>query len=117
MPKQFITSLFLFGLLIGSFNIGRSQNIDSLLTLQHIADPQEKTYVQFDKDYYSPGETIWFKAYLFTGLDPSMASKNFYAELLDDKGNIKDRKTSPILKSSAASNFDLPVKTTESTLY
>lgn len=80
-------------------------------------DPQEKTYVQFDKNYYSPGETIWFKAYLFTGQDPSTASKNFYAELLDDAGNIIDRKTSPIIKSSAASSFDLSVKTTKSTLY
>lgn len=109
--------LFSFCCLLGLLNKGRAQNIDSLLTLQRIADPQEKAYVQFDKNYYNPGETIWFKAYLFTGTDPSLVSKNFYAELLDADGNIIDRKTAPVVKSSAASNFDLSAKLTKNTLY
>lgn len=88
--------------------ICQAQNIDSLLTLQHQADPQEKMFVHFDKNYYSPGETIWFKAYLFTGLNRSVYSKNFYAELRDEKGILLDKKTAPVLFSGAASNFDLP---------
>ena len=27
--------------------------------------PAEKLYVQFDKPYYSVGDTVWLKAYLF----------------------------------------------------
>ena len=117
MPKHFFTSILLF---IAFFNIAgtlRAQNIDSLISLQREADPQEKIYVHFDKNYYNPGETIWFKAYIFAGLDPSVTSKNFYAELLDEKGNIIDRKTAPISGSGASASFDIPEKTTKSLLY
>ncbi len=70
--------------------------------------PQEKAYVQFDKNVYNPGESIWFKAYLFTGFDPSPYSKNFYAELWDGSGKLMDRKVLPINESVAASAFDIP---------
>lgn len=85
-----------------------SQNIDSLLALQQQVDPQEKMFVHFDKNYYNPGETIWFKAYLFTGLNRSDFSKNFYAELRTDKGVLMDKVTAPVIFSSAASQFILP---------
>ena len=71
--------------------------------------PQEKIHVHFDKKIYKPGETIWFKAYIFSGADPSPFSKNFYAELSDDEGNILQRKTAPIMEYSTAGNFDLPL--------
>jgi hypothetical protein len=70
--------------------------------------PQEKVYVHFDKKIYNPGETIWFKAYLFSGADPSLFSKNFYAELADPEGNILQRKIYPVSESTTAGNFDLP---------
>src|SRR5690349_13208549 len=78
MVKQ-LTSLIVLLIIFGNAS---SQALDSLLDLQRKADPQEKVYVQFDKSYYNPGETIWYKAYLFTGNEPSNASKNFYAELV-----------------------------------
>src|SRR5215204_4217151 len=84
-----------------------SQNIDSLLLVQRAADPHEKIYVHFDKRYYNPGETIWFKAYLFAGIDPSETSKNFYAELVDEQGNVFSQKTAPIAFSGASGSFDL----------
>jgi hypothetical protein len=84
-----------------------SQQIDSALAIQQAADPQEKIYVQFDKNYYNPGETIWFKAYVFAGLDLSDVSKNFYAELLDEQGNIISQKTAPIIFSGAFASFDI----------
>ena len=70
--------------------------------------PQEKIHVHFDKKFYNPGETIWFKAYIFSGADPSLFSKNFYAELSDGEGNLLQRKTAPVMESTAAGNFDLP---------
>lgn len=93
-------------LLLGR-NHAFSQQYDSLLTIQRKADPREKIYVQFDKGYYNAGETIWYKAYLFTGLDPSVASKNFYAEFLDAQGNVLTRQTAPIVFSGASGSFDL----------
>lgn len=94
-----------------------SQKLDSLIEVQQSADPQEKIYVQFDKNYYNPGETIWFKAYLFTGNEPSNASKNFYAELLDEQGNVLSQKTAPISFSGAAGSFDIDSNFTKRTIY
>jgi hypothetical protein len=70
--------------------------------------PQEKIYLQLDKKLYKAGETVWFKAYIFTGADPSLLSRNFYAELSDPSGTILERKVFPVTESSTAGNFDLP---------
>lgn len=103
MSRHFLLSL----LLLAAFHSAFSQNFDSLLAIQRSADPQEKAYVQFDKPYYNPGETVWFKAYLFAGLEPSAVSKTFYAELLDESGNVISQKTAPIGFSGASGSFDL----------
>lgn len=94
-----------------------AQNFDSLLTLQRTADPQEKVYVHFDKAYYNPGETIWFKAYLFSGGEPSIASKNFYAELVDESGNVISQKTAPVYFAGATGSFDVDSAFKKSLVY
>ncbi|MES2882026.1 MAG: sigma-70 family RNA polymerase sigma factor [Bacteroidota bacterium] len=55
---------------------------DSLLTELNSRYPQEKIYLQLDKSYYNPGETIWFKAYLLSGNMPTHISNTVYAELV-----------------------------------
>jgi hypothetical protein len=86
-----------------------AQRFDSLLTILDTKYPQEKLYVHFDKNFYNPGETIWFKAYLFAGNQPSLISRTLYAELMDEKGKILQRKTAPVIQSGAAAAFDLPI--------
>src|SRR5690349_9284035 len=98
---------FFLLLLLAKLSSVHSQQIDSLLEIQRKADPQEKAYVQFDKPYYNPGETVWFKAYLFTGIEPSQESKNFYGEFLDEKGTLLEQVTAPIYFSGASGSFDL----------
>ncbi|MGB8194822.1 MAG: hypothetical protein WCF67_23005, partial [Chitinophagaceae bacterium] len=85
-----------------------AQRFDSLLNVLDTRYPQEKIYVHFDRSLYSPGETIWFKAYLFSGIFPSLISKTVYTELVDEQGKVLQRKTAPVLASSAAAAFDLP---------
>ena len=85
-----------------------AQKIDSMMAIYAERYPQEKIYVQFDKNVYSPGETIWYKAYLLAGTDPSGISTNFYAELSDGNGVITQRKTAPISESASSGNFDIP---------
>ena len=58
--------------------------------------PQEKIHLQLDKKIYKAGETVWFKAYIFSGADPSLLSRNFYAELSDPSGKILERKVYPV---------------------
>lgn len=99
--------VFFFTLLLASFSL-RAQRFDSVLNVLDTRYPQEKIYVHFDKALYSPGETIWLKAYLFSGSFPSLISKTVYAELLDEQGKVLDRKTSPVVLSGAEAAFDLP---------
>jgi len=78
--------------------------------LQQLASgfPQEKAYIQFDKPAYAPGETIWYKAYLMTGFDPSLISSNFYLDFADADGKILAHAVVPVVQSSAKGNFDVP---------
>jgi len=94
-----------------------AQKIDSMMNIYADHYPQEKLYVQFDKNVYNPGETIWFKAYLFIGSEPSQVSKNFYAELTDGNGNVLQKKVSPLFESTASGNFDIPVAYTGNHLH
>jgi hypothetical protein len=105
--RLFKISLFLF-LSIITTQIIYAQHLDSLLNKLDSAYPQEKLYLQFDRPYYNPGETIWFKAYLTSDNLPSNISKTVYAELIDAKGKIVARKIMPVIQSGASSSFDLP---------
>jgi hypothetical protein len=97
-----ISLFFLFG------QRASAQQYDSLLAILDQNYPQEKIYVHFDKPYYNPGETIWFKAYLFSANLPSLISKTMYAELIDEKGKVLERKTMPVMGAGASSDFLVP---------
>ncbi len=108
---------FLLLIVSASFNVFSQGLYDSLLYELNSKYPQEKIHVQLDKSYYATGETIWFKAYLVTGNVPSIISTNFYAELINERGMVLQRKTMPIFQGSAASHFDLPDSMQFSKLY
>lgn len=94
-----------------------AQKIDSILKKLDTQFPQEKLYLQFDKSAYSPGETIWFKAYLFASNYPSDISKTVYAELLDEKGKVLQKKNAPVFIYGAAAAFDLPANLNSDVVY
>jgi hypothetical protein len=108
IKNNFFQAFAALSLLVLSSNALQAQRIDSLLDILDTKYPQEKIYLHLDKSYYNVGETIWFKAYLTADSRTSAISKTMYAELLDEKGNMLDRKTMPVIESGAASNFDLP---------
>lgn len=99
------------------FSTSFAQKYDSVLQTLDARYPQEKVYLHYDKSFYNPGETIWFKAYLFTSNLPSQISKTLYADLLDEKGKIIERKSAPVVMSSASAAFDLPATLTSPTVY
>ena len=60
-------------------------NLDSLSYYQH-----EKVFLHIDRNIYSPGSDIWYKAYLiddYTYL-PSEISNNLHVELISPEGKI-----------------------------
>jgi hypothetical protein len=85
-----------------------SQTLLNTLNRYNEEYPHEKLHVQFDKPVYSAGETVWFKAYLFSKNMPSPVSTNFYTELLDGTGKLIEKKVYPVYESGAAGSFDLP---------
>ncbi|MEI9958132.1 MAG: hypothetical protein WDM90_17915 [Ferruginibacter sp.] len=70
--------------------------------------PQEKIHIHFDKESYLPGETIWFKAYVFEEYQPSSRSTNFYASLYDADGKLIQQQLCPIFDGTASGHFQIP---------
>ena len=70
---------------------------------------QEKVYLHLDNNGYLPGETIWFKAYVFRAstLLPTDLSKVLYVELLSPHGQVVERKTLPIINGRTYGDIKL----------
>ncbi len=103
-------------LLLSMAGLGKAQTIDSLLDQYDAKVPQEKLYVHFDNTVYVPGQTVWYKAYLFKGRELSDISKNFYLNWFDEKGKIIGRVVAPVIGSTAAGSFTVPENYTGSRL-
>lgn len=85
-----------------------AQQIDSTMGIYANEFGQEKIHMHFDKGIYNNGETIWFKAYILAGLDPSVYSKNFYLDWYDEKGSLIKHTIYPIFESSTRGQLDIP---------
>ena len=50
----------------------------------------EKVYLHVDRELYSPGDNIWFKAYLVSGINNKLIPgyKNIYVQLISDSGRV-----------------------------
>ncbi len=66
------------------------QKVKAILTDYGRNLAPEKTYLHTDKDFYTNGETIWFKSYLVDGIshDRSDRSKVVYVELVNDRDSV-----------------------------
>ena len=67
---------------------GKSLTEKILLQLEKYRQntPQEKLYLHFDKPYYMAGETMWFKGYLFDGIQHRIdsVSRVVYVDLVNE---------------------------------
>ena len=71
--------------------------------------PQEKVFLQFDNSAYYVGETIWFKAFvaLSMGNRPTVVSKVLYVELLDQYGDVVDKRKLKIENGMCHGEFSI----------
>jgi hypothetical protein len=104
-------------MLAGAQKSIQAQQLDSILNIAETKYMQEKIYLQTDKTSYNAGETVWFKAYLTADNLPAPMSKTVYAELLNEKGLILQRKMMPVILAGGASDFILPDSLPESRLF
>ena len=73
--------------------INITDSVESYLTKQLTAWPQEKIYLQTDKAHYLSGERIWFRSHLVDALthQPAFMSRYVYVELISPIENLTER--------------------------
>lgn len=86
-----------------------AQDPGSLLSNYNSKVPQEKLYVQFDNAAYTPGQTIWYKAYLQHGNKPSYLSTGLYLDWYTDNGALLARTTAPVIGGTASGDYTIPI--------
>ena len=101
--KSFLFLLFIFSAITVS-----AQGIETVINKYGSDYAQERTYLHYDKSSYSPGETVWFKAYLMKGIDPADDSKTFYVDWTDDAGKLLYHTVAPVVDATSNGQFDIP---------
>lgn len=116
MKNSIIFLLLLSGMLSRSYRVHAQKAEEALNSLlkNHVI---EKVYIQYDKDFYVAGETIWFKAYLYSDGLPSSLSHNFYLQLSDRNGRIIADQKYPVNGAAVTGNIDLPDSLEQGTYY
>ncbi|MEI9910079.1 MAG: hypothetical protein WDO71_10610 [Bacteroidota bacterium] len=94
--------LFLF------FFSGYAQTPESILDSVNAGRKPEKLFTHFDKQFYQPGETIWFKAYITVDGRPGIFSTVVKAELISETGDIIASQLLPVTVGSAGGSLSLP---------
>jgi hypothetical protein len=80
------------------------------LALYQEQTAEDKVYLQFDKTFYEPGESIWFTAYVRDAQTFEASSKSgvVYVEFLNPKGSMEQELTLIAQQGHAAGTFSLP---------
>ncbi len=63
-------------------------NIITNIRSFHILNPYERTFTSTDKQFYQPGETVWFKTLLTLNEQPSKLSNVIYTDLTNADGKL-----------------------------
>ncbi len=64
--------------------------------------------VHFDKAVYFPGDTLFFKAYIYADYSLNLISKNLYAGLFSDSGQLLLSYRFPVMGGTCQGNMELP---------
>jgi hypothetical protein len=104
MKKLFYT---VFSLLLAVLHT-KAQKFETALTALTKEHQPEKIYIHYDKEYYVAGETIWFKAYLYSDGKPSATANNLYLQFTDSKGQVVSNKKFPVLGAVAKGSIQIP---------
>ncbi len=75
--------------------------------------PQDRVYLHLDKTFYSPGETIWYSAYLRQAADMKASAESDIIEvqLIAPNGNVAQNYKLVCHKGKAAGDFSLAPNT------
>lgn len=74
----------------------------------HELNPSEKCFLHTDKQFYQPGETVWFKTYLTVNDLPVALSNVVYTDFSDANGKLYSKAMWKADKGTAAGNIFIP---------
>ena len=74
----------------------------------HELNPSEKCFLHTDKQFYQPGETVWFKTYLTVNDLPVVLSNVVYTDFSDANGKIYAKSMWKADKGTATGNIFVP---------
>src|ERR1051325_1567038 len=94
-----------------------AQKVEKAIEQLYKNYPQEKVVLSLSQPQYLAGETIYFKAYVLTGYEPSSISTNLYTELYDKDKHLLDKQIVPLLKGSGDGSFTVPASMAEDVYY
>ncbi len=108
-----IVTLSLFLLLFHHLAIGQTNDsgIAQIITnirQLHELNPSEKCFVHTDKQFYQPGETVWFKTYLTVNDLPVVLSNVVYTDFSDANGKVYAKAMWKADKGIANGNIFIP---------
>lgn len=92
-----------------------SQQIKDKLAQHQKKRPQEKIYLHTDRDTYTSGDEVWFKAYLVDSRFHLLinTSVSVYVELIDDQKNIIVNRNIMLRNGVGAGDFQIPYTQTQ----
>lgn len=86
-----------------------SQQPDEKLNQWGTRNPIQKVYLHLDREEYMAGQTVWFKAYLYSEYQPDDKSTSLYVELVEPvSSTIISRKTFPVYLGVSRGQLELP---------
>lgn len=95
--KLIVLFNFLSVMVMAQAPVANINSLVSKITTYNTNMPGEKVFLQFDKPYYSTGDTIWFKGYLMSpAITYSPLSSRLYIELLNDSSAVMKRFVFPV---------------------
>jgi TonB-dependent SusC/RagA subfamily outer membrane receptor len=88
---------------------------DSTLTSNSIL--YEKVYLHIDRELYAPGDDIWFKSYLVSGINNRLVQgyKNIYVQLISEKGVVKISRLLLSKNGTSHGDIQLPLEIADGT--
>jgi hypothetical protein len=108
-----VTLIFLFASLAYSQLKPKEElvKITSTSDSENVNKPIEKLYFQFDKPYYSTGDTIWLKGYLLNHyLTQSDKSEILYVDIANDSNKVIKQYKLPVQHGLSWGNISLDEK-------
>lgn len=100
----------------GIDNLLKRKVTEKLSVYNNLSGP-EKTYLQTDKDFYHPGDALWFKIYLIDGITHKKSNKSrlVYVQLLNPSDSIIVKQILYVENTSSPGTIDLPKELEEGT--